>query len=244
MSNFTEKDLALLSDRNQRIKTCKHFILAIVFSTLLFLGGCGMLNMFTESYEDIRDEMLQHLYEKYGIEFTGDSLERGSHDFLIAYPTGGNPLTDFVGMQRHGSGDNVRFVDTFFGVIIRDDLESEVAAALADIGLPFKVFFPSDFVVFNNKFDGTKNFADFNAWVAEGNSFRLGVTVFLGVESTECFDTYTNRAVEKIKETGYMLNVVLNFTPIPAFEQVTWNDGTNIIGRYRNEITSITRNIN
>jgi len=240
MSSFSEKDLVLLSYRNQRIKTSKHFILAIVFSTLLFLGGCGMLNMFTESYEDIRNEMLQHLYEKYGIEFTGDSLERGHQDYLIAFPTGGNMHEDFVRMQRYGSGDNVRYVDTFFGVIIRDDLEARVTAALADIGLPVKVFFPSNNTFFNNIFDGTKTFDDFNQWIAEGNSFHLRVTTFFEVDSVECFDTYANHAIEKIQETGYLLNVIFHFTPTEIFNQVTRNNRTDIIARYRNEITSIT----
>ena len=241
MSNFSEKDLALLSDRNQKIKTRKLSILAIVFTTLLFLGGCGMLNMFTESYEDIRDEMLQHLYEKYGIEFTGTSLERGHHDHLIAYPTGGDRDNDFVSMQRHVRDGEVEFRDSFFGVIMRDDLEAGVAAALADIGLPFKVFFSTGLgAVYDNKFDGTKTFADFNAWVAEGNPGRLPISVFFGVESTECFDTYANRAFEKIQETGYSLAVILNFTPNAAFEQITRSNRTDILGIHRREITSIT----
>ena len=240
MSNFSGKDLALLSDRNQKIKTRKISILAIVFTTLLFLGGCGMLNMFTESYEDIRDEMLQHLYEKYGIEFTGDSLERGSHDYLIAFPTDGNKHEDFVRMRRHAMSDGVVFYDTFFGVIIRDDLEARVTAALADIGLPVKVFFPSNNTYFNNIFDGTKTFEDFNQWVADGNNFNLRVTIFFEVDSAECFDTYANHAIEKIKETGYMLNVIFHFTPTEIFEQIIRNNRTDIIARYRNEITSIT----
>jgi len=248
MSNLSEKDLALLTGHNtsdvknnkRKIKTINFSILAIVFATLLFLGGCGMLNMFTESYEDIRDEMLQHLYEKYGVEFTGVSLERGHHDHLIAYPTGGDRDNDFVSMQRHVRDGEVEFRDTFFGVIIRDDLEAGVAAALADIGLPFKVFFSTGLgAVYDNKFDGTKTFADFNAWVADGNSGRLPISVFLGIESTECFDTYANRAFEKIQETGYSLAVILNFTPNTAFEQITRSNRTDILGIHRREITSI-----
>jgi len=239
MSNLSEKDLALLNNQRQRKKTINFSILAIVFAALLFLGGCGMLNMFTESYEDIRDEMLQHLYEKYGVEFIATSLERGSHDFLAAHPIGGDPIADFVGVQRHVRNDGVEFRDTFFGILIRDNLEAGITAALADIGLPFKVFFPSDFLVFNNKFDGTKDFADFNAWVAEGNPFRLSLTIFLGVESMEHLDTYANRAFEKIQETGYSLGVVLNFTPIAVFEQIERTNRTNILGLYRRDITSI-----
>jgi len=244
MSNFSDKDLPLLSDRNQKIKTRKQFILAIVFAILLFLGGCGMLNMFTESYEDIRDEMLQHLYEKYGIEFTGVSLERGHHDHLIAYPTGGDRDNDFVSMQRHVRDGEVEFRDTFFSVIIRDDLEAGVAAALADIGLPFKVFFSGGAAVYGNKFDGTKTFADFNAWVADGNPFRLPLSVFLGVESTECFDTYASKAAEKVQETGYLLNVVFSFTPMEIFEQIERSNRADITGIYTFEITSIVKNIN
>jgi len=244
MSNFSEKDLALLSDRNQRIKTSKHFIWAIIFTTLLFLGGCGMLNMFTESYEDIRDEMLQHLYEKYGVEFIGDSLERGNHDFLIAYPKYGDMQEDHVRMQRHGSGENVRYVDTFFGVIIRDDLEGAVTEALADIGLPFQVDFAAQHFVFDNRFDGAKTFADFNEWIAEGNSFRLSLSVFLGVDSKDGVDKLADIAFEKIRELGYMLRVTLSFTPIETFEHLTRDGRVGSLGMYRFEMTSFTESIN
>ena len=251
MSNLIEKNFAMLRDRKQsyvynskrKIKTSKQFIWAIIFAISLFLGGCGMLNMFTESYEDIRDEMLQHLYEKYGIEFTGVSLERGHHDHLIAYPTGGDRDNDFVSMQRHVRDGEVEFRDTFFGVIMRDDLEAGVAAALADIDLPFQVFFSTGLgAVYDNKFDGTKTFADFNAWVAEGNPGRLSINVTFGiesVESTECLDAYADRAFEKIQETGYSLGVVLTFAPIEIFEQIDRSNRADITGKYRNELVSI-----
>ena len=203
-----------------------------------------MLNMFTESYEDIRDEMLQHLYEKYGIEFTGDSLERGSHDFLIAYPTGGNMYEDFVRMRRHGSGENARFFDTFFGVIIRDEVEAIITTALADIGLPFKVFFESDIDYFDNKFDGTKNFADFNAWVAEGNRVPVTVGVWLEFNYDENVDYYANRAFEYIEELGYLLDVSLQFAPTTVFEQVTRSNRSAILRQSRGERTTFNRTVN
>ena len=203
-----------------------------------------MLNMFTESYEDIRDEMLQHLYEKYGIEFTGDSLERGSHDFLIAYPTDGNKHEDFVRMRRHGSGDNARFFDTFFGVIIRDEVETIITAALADIGLPFKVFFTSNSIYFDNKFDGTKTFADFNAWVSEGNRTPLTVGVILEFNADENADYYANRAFEYIDELGYLLDVSLQFAPTTIFEQVTRINRSTIFLQNRNDIILINRSVN
>ena len=252
MSNFNEKGLSLLTNKNQiyiennkhKIKTRKHSILAIFFTTLLFLGGCGMLNMFTESYEDIRDEMLQHLYEKYGVEFIGDSLERGSHDFLIAYPKYGDMQEDHVRMQRHGSGENVRFSDTFFGVIIRDEIESIITTALADIGLPFKVFFSSHIYYFDNKFDSTKTFADFNAWVAEGNRMRITIGVWLEFNADENVDEYANRAFEYIEELGYLLHVNLQFAPTIVFEQVTRSNRITILQQSRGERTTFNRSVN
>ena len=241
MSNFSEKGLALLTDQNQKIKTRKHSILAIVFAILLFLGGCGMLNMFTESYEDIRDEMLQHLYEKYGIEFTGVSLERGHHDHLIAYPTSGDRDNDFVSMQRHVRDGEVEFRDTFFGVIMRDEIEAIVRDALVDIGLPNKVFFSTRTVVYDDKFDGTKNLADFNQWVEEGNSMHLAIGVTLGTDSVESISVYADRAFEKLQETGYLLHVSLQFAPLAVFEQITRENRGDIIGLYRNEINIITK---
>ena len=200
-----------------------------------------MLNIFTESYEDIRDEMLQHLYEKYGIEFTGVSLERGHHDHLIAYPTGGDRDNDFVSMQRHVRDGEVEFRDTFFGVIIRGEIEAIVRDALVDIGLPIKVFFSTRTAVYDNKFDGTKTLADFNAWVKDGNSVRLRIGVLLGTDSVEDIDAYANRAFEKLQETGYLLHVSLQFAPLTVFEQITRENRGEIIGLYRNEINIITK---
>ena len=241
MSNYNQ---IYVKNNKLEMKTRKYSILAILFALLFFLGGCGMLNMFTESYEDIRDEMLQHLYEKYGVEFIGDSLERGSHDFLIAYPKYGDMQEDHVRMQRHGSGENVRYVDTFFGVIIRDDLEGVVTEALVDINLPFQVDFAAQHFVFDNRFDGTKTFADFNEWIAEGNSFRLSLAVFIGVKSKDGVDEIAEIAFEKIRELGYMLHVNINFTPIELFENLTRDGRVGSLGMYRFEMTSFNESIN
>ena len=219
------------------------FVVILLFSALL-LGGCGVLSMLSQNDESIREEILQHLYQKYGVEFTTVSLERGHHDFLTAFRTGGDPIDDFVGVQRHTRDGNVEFRDTFFGRLIREEIEASVAGSLSNMALPVQVFFSSYSVFFDNRFDGTKNFADFNQWVAEGNHMRLMVSVFFSVDSAENADEYAQQAFEKVQETGYVLGVHLNFIPHTAFEQLTRDNVTQIFAQYRSQSVGATRLLN
>jgi len=192
--------------------TKKSLFMITLFITLA-MGGCGVINIFRQSNESVRDEILQHLYQKYGVAFTAISLERGHHDFLVAYPAGGNPDIDIVGVQRHVRDGNIEFRDTFFGIIIREDLETSVADALSDLSLPVQVVFPSSTIVFDNQFDRTKNLSDFNDWVHNGNPMHLFVSIVIEFENKEYVEIIANQAFDKLKDLGYMLDINLHLVP-------------------------------
>jgi hypothetical protein len=222
----------------------KIFIILVTMLTILLLGGCGFMDIFSQSNESIRDEMLKHLYQKYGVEFTAISLERGHHDFLVAYPTGGDPEVDVVGVQRHVRGGTTEFRDTFFGVIIREDIETRLAEALSDLGMPVQVVFPSSTVFFDNKFDSEKTFSDFNEWVNEENPIRLIVSVFLGFDSEKETDNVVAQVFDKIQDLGYMLIIDLYLTPPTIHGQVTRSNRVDFIAQHLNDLTIISQSVN
>jgi len=220
------------------------FLLMITLFIALTMSGCGFINIFRQSNESVRDEILQHLYQKYGIAFTAISLERGHHDFLVVYPVGGNPDVDIVGVQRHVRDGNIEFRDTFFGIIIREDLETSVADALSDLGMPVQVIFPADHVFFDNQFDRTKNFSDFNDWVHEGNPRHLIVSVFLSFDSESEADDVVAQVFDKIQDLGYMLLIDLYLTPPTIHGQVARRNRVDFIATHLNELTIISRRVN
>ena len=176
------------------------------------------LSFLTESHEAVRDEILEHLYKKYGIEFEAISLDLGQDAFLIAYPKGGDINTDIVQVQRIKRDGVVEFKDTYFGIIIREEIENEITNILSDIDLPFKVFAASDMFYFNNIFDSTKALSDYRQW--EG-SHGLQANIVFELEDFTNAEDYANRVFNKLEEAGQIMLINTNFFPSEIYAKIS-----------------------
>jgi hypothetical protein len=218
----------------------------IVISAILLavlLGGCTNMTIHLQSNESIRDEMLEHLRQKYGREFIAISLERGHHDFLVAFPENGDADTDIVAVQRTITDGQVEMRDTFFGVIIREDIESEILTALADIVIPHKVFFPTDVYYFDNIFDSSKTYSDLRQWVSDGNVWRTTFTILISLDEIEKGEMFASKVFERISSVNLHGLVHVVVLPNEGFTEANRTNLNDVISQFFDKSKTISRSL-
>ena len=202
------------------------------------------MNILPQSDESIRDEILEVIGKKYNTEFVALALERGHSDLLIAYVQGGDTDEDLVRAQRVVRDDNAEYNDTYFGIIIREDIEAEILAVCSGIEPPMRVLYPSNVFFYDNIFDGTKNYADFKQWIADGNPWRFDATIILSLDEIAEGETYANKVFEKLEKAdfcGYIHVVVLQSEDFAKLTRTNLND---ILKQYDSQTTLFTKSIN
>ena len=202
------------------------------------------MNIFPQSDESIRDELLRYLSEKYGREFTALALERGYSDYLHCYLKGGDPKADNVGVQRITRDTGVEYKDTYFGIVIREELENEVVSICSDIDLPMQAQYDSISQFFNNIFDSTKNYDDFKRWVENGNPWRFTVTIVIALDDTDKAEAYANHIFEQLSEAGFSGLVHVCSLPSEGYAKLTRINLNDLITQYDDQETLFSESIN
>jgi hypothetical protein len=214
----------------------------MIFAVLL--GGCTNMNIHQRSNESIRDEMLEHLSQKYGKQFTAISLERGHSDTLTCFSTGGDPIADIVRVRRTENNGTVELADTFFGVLIREELEAEVTKLLSGIAVPLRVIYPSDIAYFNNSFDATKNFADFMSWSSSGNNlWGFDICVILSLDKLDDAEIYANQVFDRISGSNFHGLIHAIVLPSEGFAKLTRANINDLVSEYDGRTTTISKNV-
>jgi hypothetical protein len=115
------------------------------------------------------EETLEYLSDKYdGQKFVYESSEYLHGKLLVyCYPDGGKYKTDRVRVRRETVDGKVEYLDTYFNIVIREDVEAEAEAICADLGLKVKAFFSADDSYIDNQFDSSKTYADYMKWDLE-----------------------------------------------------------------------------
>jgi len=221
-------------------------ILALIIVTI---GVKGFMSIFP-SERAITNEILTHLYDKYGVEFEVIRLQSlGGGDFVLhCFPRGGRREADYVQARliTMRGGERIREIhDNYFGIKIREDLEADVSDAIEDLPLPKKVFF-STHIGFPNIFDGSKTYADLIQWVSEGNSWSLDVTIVISADSFDESEkeAYAEQIFEKIEQDSSVSGVIIRFYPNEVFEKNTRTNYIELTRQYSNVSTVFIRDIN
>jgi len=242
-------------------KTWRTIAIAIITISTIGLGGCNMRqsnqNNGTQDptthtpprMERIRQEILAHMYEKYGVEFNVIAIDFSrTREYINMYPVGGCPEADNVRAVRMiVDGNVVETHDSYFGIIIREDAEAYVSAMLTDIDLPMNVFFESLVQHFDNIFDGTKTFADFQRIANESAdiSSRFNVAIIVShdgdVEERQNVSEQIFDALTKGEFGGLAL---VMFLPSEGFEKNTRTNRSELSNEFRESTTIFNRRIN
>lgn len=219
-----------------------YLIIPLVIILILGVGGC--MNILPMNDEAIKDEILAHLSQKYnGQEFEALSLEKGYSITLRCYPKGGDPQADNVRVEKITRDGETIYEDTYFGIIIRDEIESEIISACSGLPLPMKAHFKSNLQSFDNDFDGTKTYADLKQWIANGNSSRFSVTVIVCADDSDK-ESYSEQIFNKLEKTDFHGMIDVCFYPSEAFEKITRTNRNEIARQYPDQYAIFSKSIN
>jgi len=195
------------------------------------------------SREVVTAEILAHLYEKYGVEFTVIDHVRGNgFTDLHVYPVDGCPIADRVRARRitYTYSDEVWFDDNFFGILIREDVEADILSMLDEFLLEMKVFFHPSSTPFPRMFDGTKTYADLLQWMNEGNhwSFRISIVIPANSLNDTEKEEYAEQIFNKLQVSGFVGSAMIRFSSNEIFERFTRANYNEFTGTYREVVSS------
>jgi hypothetical protein len=199
----------------------------------------------TRQAEKIRDEMLQYMNAKYGKEFLAVSLDQrgidNSKDVFKCYAKGENPDTDYASVYRMGTGNNISYSDTYFGVIVRDDVETEISSICRELSLDSKAFFSFARYCYDSIYDSTKTYADFLE-----DEDRPGIAVKVGVafEQDGDAESISEQIFQIMEDRGFRGYLNIHFITKEAFDNLSWENsdkilsplGDHILARYAKSI--------
>ena len=143
----------------------------------------------------IRDEMLKRLNSKYKREFIPLSfrltnwLNTDDTTYtLTCYPMGGDADYDYTIVKGVGENSTISYQDTFFGNIIRNEIEAEITALLSSLDFPYIVTyrvgetFSGDPFFFNDSFDRNNTLVEFKSWLTENDPewyFEVDIVIWV-----------------------------------------------------------------
>ena len=137
----------------------------------------------------IRVEMLNRLSSKYKKEFIPLSFSfsdwYNTDDItytLTCYPTGGDADYDYTTVKRDEENGAISYRDTFFGNIIRSEIEAEITAILNDLDFPYTVTYRVGETFFDDSFDKNNSLEDFKNWITDNDPdwyFEVDIVIWV-----------------------------------------------------------------
>ena len=218
-----------------------------IIAALIILGVSSCMGDDLMSENEISDYLLEYLEEKYnGQEFV--PIGFGNDYIFRCYPKGGDPETDLVEvkMRSYKKEDPDREIrDDYFGILIREDVEADIANVLSDFELPMKIYYSRGGSWYDNIWDGTKTYAEYKAWRNENgrrNMMDFDICVFVdGLDISEKED-YANQVFEVLKINDYYGRFYVVFFPSEAFVKSTRT--SRLKEEYSDEYNSFSAGIN
>jgi len=229
------------------MKLCKKIgVTLITIFLIIGMTGCMGISSLFQTDESIRDEILANLKEKYnGQEFVALALENGQFKTLYCYPKGGDPESDNVKARMIVKKDGTKeFSDTYFGIIIREDLETEIVSALTNLAIPIKAFFNYDSLYYENSFDGTKNYNDLKQWINDGNPRRFTITIVLLVDN-EKKESYAKQIFHILEDDGFQGMIhSCTVSNVDVYQEITKTNLNEMIRKNDETISLFSESIN
>ena len=184
------------------------------------LCSCFAVREFFKNEEIIVKETLAYMKEKYcGQEFVFDHIiGQNKKSIICCYPEGSDIETDPVDVERSVADGKVKYRDTYFNILIRDDIEADIVGMCKDLGMPMTVTFSENSMYVDDQFDGTKTYADYKVWAQENKSSHLfHLSIFIH-DDDDC-ESLAQEIVDRV-QTG-RIHGALNmfFYPIETYTE-------------------------
>lgn len=203
-------------------------VLAIVMLLVMTVSLCscfGLSNVLkgltSGSESRIKSETLAYMKEKYyGQEFVVDRVViEEKHTIIYCYPKGSDSETDPVRVERTIIDGNAQYRDTYFNILIREDLEADVGSICKDLGLTVIVkFIGSSWLYMDNQFDGTKTYTDFKEWEKE-NKYLVTFKIYIYVDNQADCESIANEIIQRVQDEGLCASVRMPFYPIEYYTE-------------------------
>lgn len=184
----------------------KKLIIVILCLIILYTGGCSMMNKkqdVTEkpTREEVKQEMLDYLKEKYGVTFECQSIEyiswsQTGHESMFAYPEGTNPNYNFPVYRYHKKDGSFEYKDGYVGYLMRplyfEKFENIVTSYFPEstLRVGFRYTYPESF-------NQSTTFEEFNEYASKKNN--IGFSIYIPV-SSESEEADVKNKVELIKQ--------------------------------------------
>jgi hypothetical protein len=205
--------------RHMRIK-----IRPVVFGLILVMlmvgaSGCGMESF--KSRDDKIQDTLEYLSDKYdGQEFEFEwSRDLYGKLLVYCYPEWGTYKTEPVRVRREVVDGKVQYLDSYFGILMREDAEAELVDVCTNLGLKAKVFMDVDESYYENQFDTSKTYEDYVEWDAEDETRDLRAYSILieADDFTDC-EMIADQITEAMKEKQYNYHMGVFFCTPEKYE--------------------------
>ena len=165
----------------------------------------------------LRIEMLQRLGTKYGREFIPISFSfnsgwvTGNDTFTLAcYPSDGDPEYDYTVIKGEDDGNVISYQDTFFGNIIRSEIEANIFNLLSSLSYPYMVTYRVGGVFYDDSFNGSNTLDDLFSWISDNDpDWNFEVEILVWVQFSDDIDIGYFRQFDPYKSEMYDLLCVL-----------------------------------
>ena len=195
--------------------------------------------------EQIRDEMLNFMNLKYDKTFIGLSLEqRGidrSSDKLVCYAEGDNRDKDFAYVYRDISDGVIEYSDTYFAILIREELNDEIENICRNFGFESKVYSDTLTCLYANEYDKSKTLADLKSDKSQPGFL---VEVALTTTGIDLNEEISQEIFNAFREANLLGDFTLYSFTRPIFDTVTdANVGVMLTPANDNVITYYFRSV-
>lgn len=168
------------------------------------------------------EETLEYLSDKYGGQkfvYKGSEYLHGKL-LVYCYPDWGTYDTERVRVRRETVDGEVEYMDTYFNIVMREDVEAEAEAICADLGLKGKAFFSADDSYIDNQFDSSKTYLDYMKWDLEDGDIDFTRLYNLVIATNDFADREkkADEIIKGIEAKNIRAGVYVNFCTNEKFE--------------------------
>ncbi len=148
----------------------------IVLMGIMLITMMGMTGCMSEK-ERMEEEMLAHMYEKYGVEFeVQEFIGRGidcSYDVWYCNAKGDHPETDRIEVHRWYGGEETEYSDDYFSRLVRDEVERKIGEVVDNYVPEYKIYMSLGTTYASEEYCSITQLEDYVQDPDRGSAFKI-----------------------------------------------------------------------